>query len=211
MLKPSNLISTEQFFQEALQELNIDNSRQKILQSIAASISSRIVDNKLVNLNFICTHNSRRSQLAQIWSSFASQYFGLERIESFSGGTAVTAFFKNTVATLQEVGFDFELMEFSHQNPVYNIRYEDNVHPIRGYSKLYDDSHNNRPFIAITTCSSAEENCPFIPDAIHRFHLPFNDPKEFDNTEYEQKKYLETNKEIAGEIHFIYKTVSNSN
>jgi len=203
-------INTEHFFTNALNDLKIDNERIKLLQSIALFILKELKKNDTLNLNYICTHNSRRSQLAQVWSSYAANYFKLKNINSFSGGTAVTTFFRNTVKTLQEVGFKFQILEFSHQNPKYLISYEDCLSPIIGFSKLYDNEHNKKPFIAITTCSNADENCPFIPDAIQRFHLPFNDPKSFDNTLYQSEKYLEANKQIAGEIHYIFNFIKNS-
>lgn len=203
-------INTEQFFKSALEDLKIDENRIELLKSIAHFIASELRVNRKVNLNFICTHNSRRSQLSQVWASYATFYFKLSEVKSFSGGTAVTAFYRNTVKTLQEVGFSFQIIEFSHDNPRYAINYKNGVNPIIGFSKLYDNDHNQKPYIAITTCSNADENCPFIPDAIERFHLPFSDPKAFDNTLYQSQKYLEANKQIAGEIHYIFKTVKNS-
>ncbi len=203
-------INTEQFFKEALLDLKIDKERTQLLQSIALFITNELKQHKQVNLNYICTHNSRRSQLAQVWSSYASHFFKLKNINSFSGGTTSTSFFRNTVKTMQEVGFKFQLLEFSHQNPEYLIQYINCTNPIIGFSKLYDDESNRKPFIAITTCSNADENCPFIPDAIARFHLPFTDPKAFDSTLYQSEKYLETNKQIAGEIHFLFKLIKKS-
>lgn len=202
--------NTEQFFKDSLTDLKIDKNRIKLLQSIALFIINEMKQNKRINLNYICTHNSRRSQLAQVWSSYATNYFKFSEVSSFSGGTMATAFYRNTVKTLQEVGFNFQILEFSHQNPVYSIGYKNCINPIIGFSKIYDHEHNRKPFIAITTCSSADENCPFIPDAIQRFHLPFNDPKMFDNTLYQSDKYIETNKQIAGEIHFIFNIIKNS-
>ncbi len=111
---------------------------------------------------------------------------------------------------MQEVGFHFQILEFSHSNPVYKIVYEKCSNPIIGFSKLYDDIFNKKPFIAITTCSNADKNCPFIPDAIQRFHLPFIDPKVFDGSSLQAEKYLDANKQIAGEIYYIFKMIKNS-
>jgi len=206
----TDFINTEQFFTKAFTDLKIDESRANLLQEIGMFINNRFKEDKQINLNFICTHNSRRSQLAQIWSCYATNFYKIKKIENFSGGTAVTAFFRKTVKTLQEVGFKFQLQEFSHQNPKYLIHYKNCTNPIVGFSKLYDHENNKKPFIAITTCSQANENCPFIPDAIQRFHLPFIDPKIFDNTLSQSEKYLETNKQIAGEIHYIFKMIEKS-
>jgi len=202
--------NTEHFFFNALKDLKIDENRTYLLKSIASFIASEIRKNKPVNLNFICTHNSRRSQLAQVWSSYAAHIYKFNQVKSFSGGTVATSFFINTVKTLQEVGFNFQIAEFSHENPVYAIGYKNSINPIIGFSKLYDHEQNSKPFIAITTCSNADENCPFIPDALVRFHLPFTDPKNYDNTLYQSEKYLETNKQIAGEIHFIFSLTEKS-
>jgi arsenate reductase len=206
-MQETPFIKTEVFFKEALADLKIDTNRTQLLNSIAAYIANELKANKKVNINYICTHNSRRSQLAQVWSSYATAHFKFAEVNSFSGGTAITTFYRNTVKTLQEVGFSFQIIEFSHQNPVYSINYKNGINPIIGFSKLFNDAHNKTPFIAITTCNNADENCPFIPEAIERFHLPFVDPKAYDNTQYQSEKYLEANKQIAGEIHYIFKTV----
>jgi len=203
-------INTEQFFKKALAELKIDTNRLELLGSIALFIKNELVNNRSVNLNYICTHNSRRSQLAQVWSSYAANYFKFYEVKSFSGGTEATSFYRNTIKTLQDVGFVFQIIDFSHQNPVYAINYKNGIDPIIGFSKLYNHIDNQKPLIAITTCSNADKNCPFIPDAIHRFHLPFVDPKQFDKTLHKAEKYLETNKQIAGEIHYIFKIIKES-
>lgn len=201
-------INTEHFFSTALKELHIDENRKQLLTHIANFVVSELKQNNPVNLNYICTHNSRRSQLSNVWSCYAANYFKLNTVESFSGGTSVTCFYRNTVKTLQQTGFVFKLSEFSHHNPVYSIEYENCNKPIVAFSKLYNNEFNEIPFIAITTCSNADENCPFISEAIQRFHLPFNDPKNFDNTLYTSEKYLEVNKQIAGEIHFIFRSIA---
>jgi len=203
-------IPTKLFFQQALENLVLDDQRTALLQTIAKSIVQLISEKRKINLNFICTHNSRRSQFAQVWAHYAIQFFDIRNCRSFSGGTEETAFFRNTVKSLQDVGFNFHLTRFSHQNPTYEIIYDDCKKPIIGFSKLYDNKVNNQPFIAITTCSNADKNCPFIPEATHRFHLPFTDPKKFDNSFDKSEKYLETSKQIAGELHYIFLQVKKS-
>ena len=41
--------------------------RKEILQKIAVYISDKKSQNSLVQLVYICTHNSRRSHFGQIW------------------------------------------------------------------------------------------------------------------------------------------------
>jgi len=197
-------ISTKIFFEEARKEITISDERKKLLTNIANIIIDEYRDREKINLNFICTHNSRRSQFAQAWSFFAVEYFELNNIFTYSGGTETTAFHRNTVKSLQKTGFTFNVIDFSHQNPRYLLSFEGSKKSILGFSKTYDHPDNSYPYIAITTCNSADENCPFIPDAITRFHLPYSDPKSSDNTELVSETYLNTNKQIAGEIYFIF-------
>lgn len=188
--------------------LTISKNRKELLNLIAKIITDEYILNGTVNLNFICTHNSRRSQFGQVWSFYAANYFNL-KINSFSGGTEVTSFFKNTVKTLQLQGFEFDVVDFSHQNPKYSISFEGSSKSIFGFSKLFNDNENLNPFIAITTCNNADKNCPFIPTASHRTHLPFVDPKFSDNTQEQLKIYEITSSQIAGEIYYLFNKVKN--
>ncbi len=113
----------------------------------------------------------------------------------------------NTVKTLQQVGFNFNVIDFSHQNPKYLISFKDSEKCITGFSKIYDDKENGSPFIAITACDNADVNCPFISEASARFHLPFVDPKFSDGTAQEREAYLVTNKQIASQVFIIFKEV----
>lgn len=202
----TSAISTKNFFLKAFNSINLTEERKNLLLKIAKGISLEYKKEGVVNLNFICTHNSRRSQLGQVWGFFAANYFNLN-ISSFSGGTEVTAFYRNTVKTLQSVGFSFHLANFSHQNPKYVISFEGTSKSIFGFSKRFDNEENLKPFIAITTCNNADANCPFIPDAIDRFHLPFVDPKSSDSTDLQDESYLKTNQQIAAEVYFIFAEV----
>ena len=202
----SDKLNVTTFFENAKKSIVLTEDRKQLLSKIATAITNELTERNKLNLNFICTHNSRRSQLGQVWAFFAAEYFNLN-IQSFSGGTETTAFHRNTVKTLQHVGFDFNVIDFSHQNPKYAIGFKGTDNTIMGYSKKFDDEANEYPYIAITTCGHADENCPFIPDAIHRFHMPFVDPKRSDNKPEQNETYLETNKQIAGEIFIIFEEI----
>ncbi|WOC39919.1 hypothetical protein [Polaribacter sp. HL-MS24] len=202
MLKTSTT-SLQNFFENSYATLSISKERSELLNNIANTLAAIYQKEGTVNLNFICTHNSRRSQFGQVWSYYAAAYFELN-INAFSGGTEVTAFFKNTVNTLQSEGFEFELLNFSHENPKYSISFKDAKKSILGFSKLFDDPENLHPFIAVTTCNNADENCPFIPTASHRFHLPFVDPKFSDDSQDQDAIYEKTSQQIAGEVYYIF-------
>lgn len=206
----TSAISTENFFKSAYKNIILSENRKNLLLKISQGILEEYNKKGIVNLNFICTHNSRRSQLAQVWGFFAAEYFNLN-IYSYSGGTEVTAFFRNTVKTLQKVGFTFNLQNFSHQNPKYVISFEGSSKSMLGFSKRFDHQENRNPFVAITTCSNADTNCPLIPEAILRFHLPFVDPKSSDGLDNQDETYLKTNQQIAAEIYYIFSEIKKIN
>lgn len=203
----SKTISTKDFFINASKKVHLSKERIHLIKLLGDSILAFAKNGNAINLNFICTHNSRRSQLCQTWGFFAADYFNL-KINSFSGGTETTAFHRNTVKTLQASGFHFSVIEYSHQNPVYEVSFGNRKKSILGYSKIYDDAINLSPYFAITTCGHADENCPYIPDAVKRFHLPFVDPKFSDNLENSSEVYLKTNQEVAANIFFLFNYLS---
>ena len=190
------------FFERSQQNIVIDNTRKDLLTKIAKKITANYT-NGSININFICTHNSRRSQLGQVWSFFAANYFNVP-INAFSGGTEETAFHRNTVKTLTEVGFKFKIEEYSHTNPTYRIYFCDDKPSLLGFSKLYDHTENKTPYFVLTTCNNADENCPFIPEAIERFHVPYIDPKHADDTDYQDETYLKTSEIIAAEMYYLF-------
>jgi len=204
MLK-TNPKKLKDFFETSQQNIVIDANRKKLLLKIANKIAANY-NNDNVNINFICTHNSRRSQLGQVWSFYAADYFNLQ-VTAFSGGTEVTAFHRNTVKTLTEVGFKFDVDEFSHTNPIYRISFCNDKPSLVGFSKLYDNATNKTPYFVLTTCNSADENCPFIPEAIDRFHVPYVDPKHSDDTASQDETYLKTSEIIAAQMYFLFNEI----
>jgi len=70
---------------------SVPADRKEVLNSIAADVASRIKAGKRADLTFICTHNSRRSHMSQIWAATAAYYYGLDGVSTFSGGTEATA------------------------------------------------------------------------------------------------------------------------
>lgn len=200
-------INTKDFFERAIRNTKLDIQRETLLDNIANKIVKKIYKNKEVNINFICTHNSRRSQFAQVWAYFATEYYKINNINCFSSGTNKTAFYTGTLNALESAGFKFSLEEFSHKNPKYIISVNEANSEIICYSKLIEDPINETPFVAITTCGNADENCPVILDAIARFHLPYKDPKWSDDEDNEKEVYLNTSKVIAGEIGILFRKI----
>jgi arsenate reductase (thioredoxin) len=157
-------------------------------------------------LNFVCTHNSRRSHISQIWAQAAARYYGIENVETFSGGTEATAFNPRAVTAMQQAGFDISTIK-DDNNPVYKVKFSNDAPALTVFSKKYDDDFNPKAdFAAIMTCSHADENCPFIPGA-KRIALTYDDPKDFDGTPQEATKYTERVHEIGREILYAFSQV----
>lgn len=160
-----------------------------------------------VKLNFICTHNSRRSHIAQIWAAAGAAYFGTPGVETYSGGTGATAFNPRAVAALQRAGFQID--NPGGKNPHYRVYFAEAHHPLICYSKTFDDPVNPKSgFAAIMTCSDADENCPFIPGAEFRLPLTYDDPKNADGTPEEAVRYDERVRQIGREILYAIQLAS---
>ena len=186
--------------------LEISDSRKLILKELVKYIKTKKASKSEVHLNFICTHNSRRSQFCQIWAETASAYYN-KKIYCYSGGLVVTEFNINAVNTMKKCGFD--VIKSGSKNPTYSLYYSNSrVRPISVFSKLYNDPVNKaNSFAAITTCSDAEENCPFILNAEKRIFLQYDDPKLFDNLPNKMEKYFDCSFQIASELFYVFRNV----
>jgi len=187
---------------------SISKERLDVLNPLVEYIQSKKGKNQAINLNFICTHNSRRSHLSQIWAQTLAHFFNIENVTCFSGGTEATAMFPKVAETLEKNGFDIEKISEGN-NPIYSIKFDDNSHPIIGFSKTYDHKFNPKSnFAAIMTCSSADQGCPFISGAEKRIPITYDDPKLFDNTDLQDKKYLERSNQIATEMKYVFQKIN---
>ena len=185
----------------------VSEERKQILNPLLQYIQEKATKKEVINLNFICTHNSRRSHLAQIWAQTMAHYYTVSFVNSYSGGTEATNMNSTIVATLRDNGFKIESLS-ANTNPVYAIKYSDNLPAIIGFSKKYDDDFNPvSAFCAIMTCSQADDGCPFISGAEKRVPITFEDPKIYDNTPQEKEKYLERSLQIAAEMHYVFSAI----
>jgi arsenate reductase len=186
---------------------SISKERETQLQPLIDYIQAKINQKESVILNFICTHNSRRSHLSQIWAQTAAVIYNIEKVVCYSGGTEETAMFPLVAETLIKQGFHIKTITTTN-NPIYFIKYSENEHPIIGFSKTFDHEFNpQRRFAAIMTCSNADEGCPIILGADKRFPITFEDPKAFDNTPQQSEKYEERSIQIATEMLYVFSKI----
>lgn len=187
----------------------ITSAREKALEPLVVYMKQKIKNNQPVNLNFICTHNSRRSHLAQVWAQVAAAYYHIEKVHCYSGGTEETSLFFKIVETLETQGFQITKMKGS-SNPIHAIKYDDNSLPIIAFSKKYDDAFNpTSEYAAIMTCSQANSGCPFIAGAQQQIPITYEDPKISDGTKQQNKVYEKASIEIATEMMFVFSKITN--
>jgi len=183
----------------------IPEERQKVLKPLIDYVQNKTQQGFVTRLNFICTHNSRRSQFSQIWAQTAAAHFGVP-VKCYSGGIEVTAFHERAVASIKRSGFC--VLVNGGSNPVYSVFFSDDAPPIKAFSKIYDNPVNESgAFAAVMTCSHAEENCPFVPGAERRISVHYEDPKEFDGTPQEAAKYDERSMQIASEMFYVFSKI----
>ncbi len=192
---------------ELINNKEIGMERKNILTPLVDFIQKKVDEKKEIRINFICTHNSRRSHLAQIWAQTAAAYFDVPDVISYSGGTEETALFPKVAEILTTQGFSVTKISDS-TNPVYAVKYDENNHPVIGFSKKYDHPFNPvQEFAAVMTCSQADGGCPFIAGAEKRIPITFEDPKISDGTPEQARIYHERSLEIGAEMLYIFSQI----
>ncbi|MGO1242666.1 MAG: low molecular weight phosphatase family protein [Sphingobacterium sp.] len=193
---------------EIIETSIISEERKSILQPLIDSIQNKVDSKQAVNINFICTHNSRRSHLSQVWAQAAAAYFNIPNVFCYSGGTEETAIFPTVLEALARQGFAIFKITDS-DNAVYGIKYNDNVPPVIGFSKKYDHRFNPvSTFLAVMTCSQADRGCPFIAGAEKRIPITFEDPKVADGTPEQSQVYMQRSLQIAAEMFYVFSLIN---
>ena len=186
---------------------SISDERKEVLLSLVDYIQEKVNARESIRLNFICTHNSRRSHLSQIWAQAMAYHVGLKNVSCYSGGTEATAIFTKVLETLTMQGF--QVLKLSeNDNPVVAVKFAANENPIICFSKTYDHPFNpSTQFGAVITCNNADEGCPIVLGAEARFPIKYDDPKAYDGTPLQTEKYAERSLDIAREMLWVFSQV----
>ncbi len=204
-MKGKLLQSIKNYF-EALDTSVISTDRREVLQVLIDFAKSKLEKEETIILNYVCTHNSRRSQISQIMGQVASYYYGINAI-CYSGGTEATAFHPNAIAAISRTGIEVE--QQGESNPVIFVRYSLKKSPLSCFSKVYDHAYNMAvDFAAIMTCAHADDNCPIILNAT-RIPVRYEDPKRSDGTQEMSVVYDATVNEIAAEMKYVFQKIGN--
>lgn len=209
---PILFTSIKNYCEQRIQEFDrIASERKDRLRLLSDYFLDKYQSGQTPRVIIICTHNSRRSHLGQLWLAAGADYFGLPPLDTFSGGTAATAFNPRAVAAMKRVGFEINSSDEKIENPNYQIKWSPDQVPYLSFSKVYDQPPNpSTGFVAVMVCTDADENCPLVAGMDLRLAIPFDDPKHFDDTALESQKYDERSRQIAREFLFVLSEVKTS-
>src|SRR6056297_1229724 len=104
------------------------DERKALLRPLIEFVQEKVSNKQEIRINFICTHNSRRSHLSQVWAQALAYYFNIKNVYCYSGGTESTALFPLVAEPLRNSGFEIKMLSKGN-NPIYSIKYAANEHP----------------------------------------------------------------------------------
>jgi arsenate reductase len=186
----------------------IPSDRKNELAKVADYIRERLSNSQPALLTFICTHNSRRSHLSQIWAQVAAEFYGLKGVATYSGGTEATAFNPRAVAAMHRCGLKIVADDPSASNPRYSVFTSESASPQVCFSKAYGDAPNpSTGYCAVMTCSQADDACPLVMGCDLRMPIRYEDPKVADDTDLEAQRYDERSAQICGEMLYMMSLV----
>jgi len=187
---------------------SIPSERKADLARMAAYIRGRLADSQPARLVFICTHNSRRSHLAQVWAQVAMEFYGLIGVETYSGGTEATALNPRAAAAMRRAGLKVTADDAKAPNPNYSVQTSATASPQICFSKVYDAPPNpSTKYCAVMTCSQADDACPIVMGCDLRMPIRYEDPKVADDTDFESQRYDERSRQICTEMLYMMSLV----
>ncbi len=122
---------------------------------------------------FLCTGNSCRSQMAE---GFALKYWG-DKYQIYSAGTKKHGMNPRAIQVMKEIGVDLS----NH------------------YSKTLEELPKENFDFVFTVCSSANENCPYLP-ASKIVHHGFDDPPALTREMTNEEEILAIYRRVRDEI-----------
>ncbi len=201
----------DRYIQQRVAEFDeIPASREADLEALAEYVRDGLATAEPIELTFVCTHNSRRSHLAQLWAKVAAGHYGIANVNTYSGGTEVTAMNPRAIAALQRAGMRITTEDVNIANPRYRVTFQDALQGETCYSKLLDAPPNPRTrFCAVMTCSQADASCPVVVGCDRRIAITYEDPKQADDTPFEEQAYDERSAQISREMLYAMSRVQN--
>ena len=112
-----------------------------------------------LNVLYLCTGNSCRSQIAEGWT----RLIGNSWVEVQSAGIEAHGKNPRAISIMEEAGIDISGQE----------------------STNVSDEMLQRADVVVTVCGHADEQCPVLPPGVKKVHWPLTDPAKATGTEEE--------------------------
>lgn len=134
-----------------------------------------------INVLFLCTGNSCRSQMAEGWA----RHFHGDKINFYSAGIEKHGLNKRAVQAMKESGVDIS----NH------------------YSKTLEDIGPVQFDFVFTVCGHANENCPYFPGKAKVIHVGFDDPPKLSQGLTDEEQIMKSYRRVRDEIKEFAKTL----
>jgi len=122
-----------------------------------------------MNILFLCTGNSCRSQMAEGWArSLAADHFQIQ-----SAGIEAHGKNPRAIAVMQEAGIDIAQQASTRVN----------------------DAMLQAADLVVTVCGHADEHCPVLPPGTHKLHWPLSDPAKASGSEKDIMQVFRTSRD----------------
>lgn len=128
----------------------------------------------MINVLFLCTGNSCRSQTAEGWTRHLKG--GI--IEAFSAGIETHGLNPNAVKVMAEAGIDISHHQSKHLDDLRGVEFDH----------------------VVTVCGNAHESCPVFPDKTKVTHVGFDDPPRLAKDAASEAEALEHYRRVRDEI-----------
>ena len=136
---------------------------------------------KKLNVLFLCTGNSCRSQMAEGWARALKG----DVIEAYSAGIETHGLNPSALKVMAEAGVD-----------------------ISGHTSKNVDTLLDVPFdYVVTVCGHANENCPFFPGLAKVVHVGFEDPPALARQVESEEAKLACYRRVRDEIRAFVETL----
>jgi arsenate reductase len=139
---------------------------------------------KQLNILFLCTGNSCRSQMAEGWT----KHLKGDVIKCRSAGMEIHGLNPSAVKTMAETGVDI-----SHHK-----------------SQLVDEFLDKPWDFVVTVCGHAHESCPFFPGKAKIVHVGFDDPPALAKSETTEEGAMVHYRRVRDEIRAFVESLPES-
>ena len=137
--------------------------------------------NKRLNVLFLCTGNSCRSQMAEGWA----RHLKGDVMEAYSAGIETHGLNPNAVKVMAEVGVDIS------------------GHRSKRVDELKDVAFDH----VVTVCDNAHESCPLFPGKTKFVHVGFDDPPRLAKAAKTDEEKLDCYRRVRDEIRKFVETL----